>query len=97
MEYDQQDTTFIYAFLYCDMDMGIIMEVPELLFEAIVTGIMAKSIAKTTYNSCKANLGSVVKPVNHFAEEEAGHFFVEILHISIQLVIHCYTICILYV
>ena len=38
------------------MDKGIIMEVPELLIEVIVTGIMAKTIARTTYNSCKANL-----------------------------------------
>ena len=44
---DQQDTTFIYAFPYCDMDKGIIMEVPELLIEVIVTGIMAETIART--------------------------------------------------
>ena len=40
------------------------MEVPEFLMEVIVTGIMSKTIAVTTYYSCKANLGSVVKPVN---------------------------------
>ena len=36
------------------MDKGIIMEVPELLIKVIVTGIMAETIARTTYNSCKA-------------------------------------------
>ena len=30
------------------------MEVPELLINVIVTGIMAETIARTTYNSCKA-------------------------------------------
>ena len=44
------------------------MEVPELLIEVIVTGIMAKIIVRTTYNRCRANLGSVVKPVNIFVE-----------------------------
>ena len=68
----QQDTTFIYAFPYCDMDKGIIMEVPELLIKVIVTGIMTETIARTTYNSCKA--------VNLFVEEEAGQFFEEVLH-----------------
>ena len=63
------------------MDMGIIMEIPELLIEVIVTGIMAKTIARTTYNSCKATLGSVVKPVHLFVGEEAGQFFEEVLHI----------------
>ena len=57
------------------------MEAPEILMEVIGTGIMAKTIARTTYNSCKANLGSVVKPVNLFVEEEAGQFFEEVLHI----------------
>ena len=41
-EKDQKDTTFIYAFPYCDMDKGIIMEEPGLLIEVIVTGIMAE-------------------------------------------------------
>ena len=36
------------------MDKGIIMEVPELLIEVMVTGIMAETIARMTYNSCKA-------------------------------------------
>ena len=63
IEKDQQDTTFIYAFPYCDMDKGIIMEEPELLIEAIITEIMAETIARTTYNSCNA--------VNLFVEEEA--------------------------
>ena len=48
------------------------MEFLELLIEVIITGIMAKTIARTTYNSCKANFGSVVKPVNIFVEEEVG-------------------------
>ena len=34
-----------------------------------------------TYNSYKANLGSVVKPVNIFVEEETRQFFEEVLHI----------------
>ena len=58
------------------------MQVPELLIEVIVTGIMAKTIARTTYNSCKANFVSVVKPVTLFVEEEAGQFFEEVLHIN---------------
>ena len=49
------------------------MEVPELLIEVIVTGIMAETITRTTYNSCKA--------VNLFVGEEAGQFFEEVLHI----------------
>ena len=57
------------------------MEVPELLIEVIFTGIMAKTIARTTYNSCKGILGSVVKGVNLFDEEEPGQFFEEVLHI----------------
>ena len=44
------------------MDKGIIMEVPVLLIEVIVTEIETKNIARMTYNNCKANLGSVVKP-----------------------------------
>ena len=50
-----------------------IMEVPELLIEVIVTGIMAETIARTTSNSCK--------DINIFVEEEAGQFFEEVLHI----------------
>ena len=46
----------------------IIMEVPEFM-EVIVTGIMTKTIARTTYNSSKTNLESVGKPVNLFVEE----------------------------
>ena len=42
------------------------MEVPELFIEVIVIGINAKTIDITTYNSCKTNLGSVVKPVNQY-------------------------------
>ena len=76
------------------MDMRMIMEVHELLMEIIVTGMMAKTIERTTYNLCKANFGSVVKPVHIFIEEEAGQFFEEVLHIY-PLVIQCYTICIL--
>ena len=57
------------------MEKGIIMEVPELLVEVIVTGIMAKTIEITTYNSCKANLESVDKPVSLCVEEEVGQFF----------------------
>ena len=48
------------------MDKGIIMEVPKLLIKVIVTEIMAKTIARTTYNRCKTNLGNVVKTVNLF-------------------------------
>ena len=48
------------------------MEVPELLIKVIVTGIMAETIARITYNSYKA--------VNLFVGEEAGQFF-EVLHI----------------
>ena len=66
-EKDQQDTTFIYEFLYCDMDKGIIMDV-------IVTGIIAETTAKTTYNICEA--------VNIFVGEEAGQLFEEVLHIN---------------
>ena len=57
------------------------MEVPKLLIEVIVTGIMAETIVRTTYNSCKANFGSVVMYVNLFVEVEAGKFFEEVLHI----------------
>ena len=49
------------------------MKVPELLIKVVVTGIMAETIARTTYNSCKA--------VNLFVGEEAGQFFKEVLHI----------------
>ena len=52
------------------MDKGTIMEVPKFHMEVIVTGIMAKTIAITTYYSCEANLGSVVNPVNLFWFEE---------------------------
>ena len=51
------------------MDKKNIMEALELLIEVIDTGIMAATIARTTYNSCKANFGSVVKPVNLFVGE----------------------------
>ena len=51
------------------MDKRIIMPVPELLIEVIVTGIMATTI------------GSVVKPVNLFVKEKAGQFLEELLHI----------------
>ena len=59
------------------MDKEIIMEVHELLIKVIVTCIMAKTIARTIYNSCKA--------VNLFVEEEAGQLFE--VYIFIQLVI----------
>ena len=49
------------------------MEVPELLIKVIVTGIMAETIARTTYNSCKA--------VKKIVGEEAGQFIEEVLHI----------------
>ena len=62
--------------------------------EVIVTGIMGQTIDRTTYNSRKANLGSVVKPGNLFVEEVAGQSLRR-SGISIQLVIQCYTICIL--
>ena len=47
-EKDQQDTTFMYAFPYWDMDKGMIMEIPELLMEVNVTGIMGKMIVRAT-------------------------------------------------
>ena len=74
IEKDQKDTTFIYAFLYCDMDKGIIKEEPELLIEVIVTGIMAETITRTTYNSCKV--------VNLFVGEEAGQFYNKVVWVS---------------
>ena len=55
-----------------------IMEMPELNMEVIVTGIMATII---TYNSSKANLRTMGKPLNLFDEEDAGQFFEEDLHI----------------
>ena len=54
------------------MDMEIIMEVPELLIEVIVTWIMAKTIARTIYNRSKDV---------HLFVEEAGQLFEEVLHI----------------
>ena len=48
------------------------MEVHEFLIKVIVTWIMAKTIARTIYNRCKA--------VHHFVEE-AGQLFEEVLHI----------------
>ena len=39
------------------------MEVPELLIDVIVTGIMAETITRITYNSCKG--------VHLVVEEEA--------------------------
>ena len=66
------------------MDEGMIMEVPELLIKVIVTGIVAKTIAITTYNSCKA--------VNIFVEEEAGQLFEEVLHIDVCKTIHSHTV-----
>ena len=72
IEKDKQDAAFIYAFPYCDMDKEI-MDVSELL---MVTGFIAqKTIARTSCKSCKANLGSVDKPVNLFVEEEIGQYF----------------------
>ena len=42
----------------------------------MVTGFIAKNtIARTSCKSCKANLGSVGKPVNLFVEEELGQYF----------------------
>ena len=42
----------------------------------MVTGFIAKkTIARTSCKSCKANLGSVGKPVNLFVEEEVGQYF----------------------
>ena len=82
IEKDQHDTTFISVFPYCDIHgHGNYYGSTRLLIEVIVPGIMAKTIVRTTYNSCKANLGSVVKPANIFGEEEAGQFFDEVLHI----------------
>ena len=53
------------------MDMEIIY-VSELL---MVTGFIAqRTIARTSCKSCKANLGSVGKPVNLFVEEEVGQY-----------------------
>ena len=72
LEKDKQDTAFIHAFPYCDMNKKI-MDVSELL---MVTGFIAKkTIARTSCKSCKANLGSVGKPVNLFVEEEVGQYF----------------------
>ena len=68
----KQDTAFIHAFPYCDMDKEI-MDGSELL---MVTGFIAKkTIARTSCKSCKANLGSVGKPVNLFVEEEVSQYF----------------------
>ena len=64
------------------MDKEMILEIPKLLMELIVTGIIAKTIARTTYNICKANFVSLGKPVNLFVEEEARQFFEEVLHIQ---------------
>ena len=49
--------------------------------EIIVTGLMDKTTARTSYNSCQANLGSVGKHVNPFNEEEDGQCFEEVSHI----------------
>ena len=49
---------------YCDMDKGI-MDVSELL---MVTGCIAK---KRESKSCKANLGSVSKPVKKFWKKKS--------------------------
>ena len=84
IEKDEQDIAFSYAFPYWDTDKGIIMAVPELLMEVIVTGIMTKTIARTTSNSCKANLESVGKHVHFFVKEGAGQFFEEVLHTHIH-------------
>ena len=72
------------------MDKWIIMEVPELLIEVIVTGIMAETIARTTYHICKA--------VNLFVEEEAWQFFEEVLHIyptCYSMLHNMYTLCLM--
>ena len=37
--------------------------------------LLPKTIARTSLNSYKANLGSVGKPVNLFVEEEVGQYF----------------------
>ena len=72
IEKGKQDTAFIHAFPYCDMDMET-MDVSELL---MVTGCIAKNtIARTSCKSCKVNLGSVGKPVNLFVEEVVGQYF----------------------
>ena len=49
--------------------------------EVIVTGLMDKTTARTSYNSCQANLGSVGKHVNPFVEKEDGQFLEEVLQI----------------
>ena len=72
IEKGNQDTAFIHAFPYCDMDMEI-MDVPELL---MVTGFIARNtISRTSCKSCKTNLESVGTPVNLFVEEELGQYF----------------------
>ena len=53
------------------MDKEIIMEVHELLIKVIVTSTMAKTIARTIYNRCKAV---------HLFVEEPGQLFEEVLH-----------------
>ena len=74
IEKGKQDTAFVHAFPYCDMDMET-MDVSELC-ELMVTGCIAKNtIARTSCKSCKVNLGSVGKPVNLFVEEEIGKYF----------------------
>ena len=47
------------------------------------------------YNCSKANLGSVVKPVNLYVEEEARQIFDEILHIHPMCSFNV-TICIIF-
>ena len=67
------------------------MDVSELL---MVIGCIAKNtIARTSCKSCKANLGSVGKPVNLFVEEEIGQYF-DLINRGLEvLLIHptCYS------